>query len=112
MLGFPLQAGAAPAPGWTTMILGSPIFVLFMMFAIMYFLILRPKQKEQKKHETMLKGLQRGDRILTTGGIYGVVEHVKEKEGLLQVKIAEKTRVEMAKTAVTALIERGQSVGD
>lgn len=112
MFPLPLQAGAAPAADWKSMLFGSPIFVLFMMFAIMYFLILRPKQKEQKKHETMLKGLQRGDRVLTTGGIYGVVETVKEKEGVLTVRIAEKTRVEVAKSAVTSLLERGQSTAD
>ena len=104
--GFLAQAGATPAgPGGMGALLGSPIFVLVSFFLIMYFLLIRPRQKEQRKHEDMLKGLQRGDRILTNGGIYGLIENVKD--GVLVVKIAEKVKVEMSRASVASVLERG-----
>ena len=53
----------------------------------------------------MLGGLQKGDRILTTGGIIGTIAGIKEKEGMLIVKIADNVKVEMVKNSVTQLLK-------
>jgi preprotein translocase subunit YajC len=105
--GFLGQAGSAPAPGGVAALLGSPIFVLISFFLIMYFLLIRPRQKEQRKHDAMLNALQRGDRILTNGGIYGRIENVREKEGVLVVKVAEGVKVEVARSSVASVLDRG-----
>jgi len=68
---------APPAAG------GSPsyaplLFQFGLIFVIFYFLIIRPQQKQRKKHEEALRNLRRGDRIVTAGGLIGEVVHIKE----------------------------------
>ena len=53
---------------------------LVAIFAIFYFLIIRPQRKQQEKHRQLLGSLQRGDRIVTSGGIIGEVVHLKDDE--------------------------------
>ncbi|MEN8613715.1 preprotein translocase subunit YajC [Dehalogenimonas sp. THU2] len=52
---------------------------MILMFAAFYFLIIRPQQKRQKQQQSMLSDLKRGDRVITIGGIYGVIEALDEK---------------------------------
>lgn len=75
-------------------------FPIILIFAIMYFLIFRPQAKRQKQHREMQKSLQKGDRILTVGGIYGTILNVKEKENTIVVKIADGVKVEMTPSSV------------
>ena len=69
-----------------------------------YFLILRPQQRRQKETQKMIAALKRGDRILTSGGLYGTVWDVKED--LLVVKLTEDLKVEIARSAVQAVVNR------
>lgn len=76
---FLLQAPTA-GPGSSL----TPLLVQFtLIIAIIYFVLIRPQQRQRKKHEEALKGLKRGDEIVTAGGIVGEVIHIKEtsKEG-------------------------------
>lgn len=77
------------------------IMPLLAMFAIFYFLLIRPQQKKQRKHREMLQTLKKGDRVITQGGIHGTV--MKVKEDIVVLQIAEQVRVEVAKSAITAL---------
>ena len=61
---------------------------LILIFAIMYFLLIRPQQKKAKEHQAMVKALRRGDQVVTQGGLIGKVAKVKE-ENELEVEIAE-----------------------
>ena len=74
----------------------SQMFPLIVIFGIFYLLVLRPQQKEKKKHAEMLKNIKRGDQIITSGGIHGMV--VGFKEALLEVKISDEAKM---------LLERG-----
>jgi preprotein translocase subunit YajC len=80
----------------------STLFVLGSFFLIFYFLILRPQQRRQKEMQKMITGLKRGDRVLTTGGLYGTIWD--GKDDVLVVKITEEVKVEVAKTAVQAVV--------
>src|SRR5207245_3863901 len=66
-----------PAAGWF-------VFQLAAVFAIIYFLILRPQKKQQERHRQLLASLQRGDKVLTAGGILGQVVHLKDDEGTVK----------------------------
>ena len=77
---------------------------LILIFAIMYFLIFRPQMKKQKQQKMMIETLKKGDKIVTVGGIFGVIAGVKEKEGTLIVKIADNTKIELVKTSVAKVI--------
>jgi preprotein translocase subunit YajC len=78
------------------------IFMMVIMFAIIYFLMLRPQQKKQKETQNMLSNLKKGDKVLTIGGIVGVVGNVKDST--VMVKVAENTVLEFKKAAVSTVI--------
>ncbi|MFQ5628863.1 MAG: preprotein translocase subunit YajC [bacterium] len=77
-----------------------------LIFVVMYFFMIRPQMKKQKQHQAMLQALQKGDKVLTSGGIYGKIVGVKEKSFLVQ--IADNTKVEISKTAVAQKVEKSE----
>ena len=81
---------------------GFSAFVpLILMFAIFYFLLIRPQQKKQKEQREMVANLKKGDRIITSGGIYGRIAAVNDNT--LTVEIADKVRVKVVRSNVAAL---------
>jgi len=74
------------------------ILLLVATFAIFYFLLIRPQQKKEKDRQAMVNSLQKGDRVITTGGIYGVV--VSVNNDIVVLKIGQSTSVEFAKGAI------------
>ncbi|MDP6419357.1 MAG: preprotein translocase subunit YajC [Candidatus Krumholzibacteria bacterium] len=92
-MSFFLQT-AAPAP-----MMGNFLF-LGLMFAVFFFLIIRPQQKRAKEHRALLEGLSRGDKVMTSGGIFGTVDSVKDNVVVL--KISENTKIEILKDNVSA----------
>ncbi|MDZ7262093.1 MAG: preprotein translocase subunit YajC [candidate division KSB1 bacterium] len=92
----PGKEGGNPAIVWLTFLA---------IFLIMYLLIFRPQAKRQKQHRLMIESLNKGDKIITAGGIYGVVMGVKEKENILIVKIAENVKIELNRSSVAKKLE-------
>lgn len=81
----------------------ATIIMLVAIFAIFYFLMIRPESKRRKERQQMIEALKRGDRIVTIGGLYGEIQDVHEDK--MVIKIAENVKVEIAKTAVSAVRE-------
>ncbi|NQT26807.1 preprotein translocase subunit YajC [candidate division KSB1 bacterium] len=79
---------------------------LIAIIAIMYFLLLRPQAKKQKEHRALLEALEKGDKIISTGGLVGTIAGIKEKESTILVKIAENVKVEMSRAAVAQVIKK------
>lgn len=79
---------------------------LILVFVIFYFLILRPQSKRQKDLQKMIEALKRGDRVLTSGGLYGEVADVKEKGDTVILRVAENVKMEFAKSAVVSVVQR------
>ena len=90
-----LAMGAPPGPGVNPYVQLIPIALVF---AIFYFIILLPTKRKQKKLQEFLDALKVGDRVVTTGGIYGSVTKVNGQT--VQLQIADKVRVELAKNAI------------
>ena len=91
---------------------GGPPFILIaygLMFAAMYFFMIKPQRDKQKAHEKMLAALQPGEEVVTTGGIYGVITSVKDDRFV--VRISESTKVEIAKGFITSVV-KPSSAGD
>jgi preprotein translocase subunit YajC len=88
--------------------LGTLVFLLqfVLIFGIFYMLVLRPQAKKQRDLAKMIDSLKQGDRVLTTGGLYGTVIGVKENVAVL--KIADQVKVEVAKSAITGVVERSR----
>jgi len=72
-----------------------PIAAIFVIF---YLLIIRPQQKQQKDHDAMLKDLKAGDKILTTGGLYGTITGFKDED--LEVQFSQTVKLTVARSAV------------
>ncbi|MEQ1860336.1 MAG: preprotein translocase subunit YajC [Chthoniobacteraceae bacterium] len=85
--------------------LGMLPMMLF-LFAIMYFLMIRPQRKKQQELEKQLKALKTGDRVVTNGGIHGVIANVRGDDSTaLTLKIAENVKIEIEKSAVATVLK-------
>jgi len=73
---------------------------LILIFAIMYFLLIRPQQKKVKEHKAMVEALRRGDQVVTQGGILGKVVKVKDGEGEVDVEIAQGVTVRVVRATI------------
>jgi preprotein translocase subunit YajC len=74
---------------------------LIIIFAIFYFLLIRPQQKRQKEHKALLEALKKGDKVVTNGGIYGLVEQVGTNT--VTIKIAENVKVKFGKAYIATV---------
>jgi preprotein translocase subunit YajC len=84
---------------------------LILIFAIMYFLLIRPQQKKAKEHQAMVKALRRGDQVVTQGGLIGKVAKVKE-ENELDVEIAEGVKVRVVQSTITQVLNKTEPAKD
>ncbi len=80
------------------------ILPLILIFVIFYFLIILPQKKQQKRHQEMIKSLQKNDEVVTIGGVHGVIVNIKEKTFILRVD--ENTRIEVDKSAISYKIQK------
>lgn len=83
---------------------------LVLIFAVFYFLLIRPQQKKMKEHREMLANVRRNDRIVTNGGLVGVVTKVSETDDLLTVEIASGVRVQVVRGMIAEVRGKGQPV--
>jgi preprotein translocase subunit YajC len=98
-------ASAGPGAGGTGSIVST--FVPFILIiVIFYFLIIRPQNKKQKETQKMLSALKKGDRIITVGGIHGVISTVRESS--VVVKVDENTKIEFSRSAIATVSEVGK----
>ena len=79
------------------------VFQLVAIFGILYLILIRPQKKERMRHQEMLKGLGRGDQVMTSGGILGVIVHATDKA--LTIKTGEDTRLVVDRGHVARKIE-------
>ena len=92
-------AGGTGAGGGNPM---SFFVMLGLMFAVMWFFLIRPQQKKQKEHRNMLAAVKKGDRIITSGGLHGRVTGTSENT--LTVEIADKVRVKINRGHIAAVV--------
>jgi len=78
---------------------------LVLIFVVFYFLLIRPQQKKQKDHRTMLDALRRGDRVVTGGGILGTVSKVVSNDEV-EVDIASNVRVRILRSTITSVLAK------
>ena len=104
---FISQAWAQGAGGGSDFLV--QLFPLVLIFIVFYFLLIRPQQSKMKAQREMLAGVKRGDRVVTGGGIIGLVTKVIS-DNELQVELAEGVRVRVLKQTITDIITRGESV--
>ncbi|WP_170770420.1 preprotein translocase subunit YajC [Ruegeria lacuscaerulensis] len=79
---------------------------LILIFAIMYFLLIRPQQKKMKEHQAMVEAVRRGDQVVTQGGLIGKVSKVKEGENEIEVELAEGVKVRVVKSTIAQVLNK------
>ena len=80
------------------------IIFLVLIFGVFYFLLIRPQRKRQKEHEVLIQELRKGDKVVTAGGIYGVIESVSDESVVM--KIESGTTIRVARGSVTGRREK------
>ncbi len=82
--------------------LGQILFIFVPLFGIWYFLVIRPQSQQRRKLQDMLANLKTGDRVTTSGGIYGTI--VGFRNEMVQLQIASQVRVDLARSAITGVV--------
>ncbi len=86
---------------------GNPMMqflpLMVIMFAVMYFLIIRPQKQKEKKRLEMISNVRKQDRIVTAGGVHGVVVSVKENEVIVRIDDTKDVKIKVDKSALTSV---------
>ena len=98
-----LAHAQAPAAGGDAGLMS--FLPIILMFVLLYFLMIRPQMKRAKEHKTMIEALQKGDEVITSGGVLGRISKVSE--AYVTVEIAANTEVSVQKVAVQTLLPKG-----
>ena len=96
-----LADATAPAGGDSMLRLAPPMLAMGVIF---YFLIIRPQNKRQNDLKTLVSALKTGDKVVTTGGIHGIIANVKEGSTLL-LKVADNVKIEINKDAIANVVK-------
>ena len=78
---------------------------LILMFAIFYFLLIRPQQKKAKQHRELLSALKKGDRVVSSGGLHGVITGLSDD--IVTMEIAPKVRVKVSRASISGVASKG-----
>ncbi|MCQ0091996.1 preprotein translocase subunit YajC [Roseovarius sp. M141] len=84
---------------------------LILIFAIMYFLLIRPQQRKLKTHRAMVENLRRGDQVITQGGLIGKVSKVKDDDEI-EVELAANIKVRVVKSTVAQVVSKTEPAAD
>jgi preprotein translocase subunit YajC len=84
---------------------------LILIFAIMYFLLIRPQQKKMKEHQNMVQNLRRGDQVVTQGGLIGKVVKVKENNEL-ELELAEGVKVRVVQSTIAQVLSKTEPASE
>lgn len=101
MFATPAYAQAAGGAGGAF----AQMVPLILIFAIMYFLLIRPQQKKAKEHAAMVAALRRGDQVVTQGGLIGKVSKVKD-DNELEVELAEGIKVRVVQSTIATVLNK------
>lgn len=104
LLPITIAEAAAEAPPSSPF---SPLVMMVIIFAIMYFIMIRPQRRREKERKAMIANVKSGSRVMLTSGIIGEVISVKEKT--LIVRIAENTKIEVVRAAISQILEAGET---
>ncbi len=91
---------------------GNPMMqflpLMIIMFGVMYFLIIRPQKQKEKKRQEMISNVRKQDKVITAGGVHGVVVSVKENEVIVRIDDTKDVKIKVDKSALTSVsVPRG-----
>ncbi len=77
-----------------------------LMFVIMYLLLIRPQRKKQKEHEKLLQELKKGDKVVTSGGMFGTIFAIDEEKNRIVLKINDETKLEFLRSSIAGKVDK------
>lgn len=83
---------------------------IVLIFAIMYFLMIRPQQKKVKEHRAMVDALRRGDQVVTAGGLIGKVTKVDDQKNEVEVELAPNVKVRVVRSTISTVVSKTEPV--
>jgi len=101
----PAGGSAAPQGAMAMMQSFLPLVLIFIIF---YFLLIRPQSKKAKEHKQMLDNLKKGDKVMTNGGIYGLIEEIDEKTATLKVGVKDDVKIKINRAYIAGLRDKEQ----
>ena len=104
-MGGSAMQDSAPSTIISSMMNFAPLIIIF---AIFYFLIIRPQQKKVKAHSQMLDSVVKGDKVTTSGGVLGVVKKIDHEESLLTIEIAKNVEIKILRSSVVDITNKSQ----
>ena len=104
-LAYAMGAGGTSGAGGGGGGLG-PFIPLILMFAIFYFLLIRPQQKKAKQHRELLSALKKGDRAVSSGGLHGVITGLSDE--VVTMEVAPKVRVKISRGSISGVVKKDQ----
>ncbi len=81
----------------------GPFVPLILLFVVFYFLLIRPQQKQQKARKEMIENLNKGDRVVTIGGIYGIIKEIDAT--VISLRVADNLNLKLSRAAVDRVVE-------
>src|SRR5438105_15723330 len=103
---FVLAQAGTPTPQQSPPGLGSFLVPMICIGVIFYFLIIRPQNQKQKQHQALMSSMKTGDKIVTSGGIHGLISNVKDATVI--VKVADNVKLEIDKAAIATVFKRAE----
>jgi preprotein translocase subunit YajC len=82
------------------------LFPFILIFAVFYFMIIRPQSKRQKEHQALVKSLQKGDQVVTAGGLHGTIHSISDESEVVTLEIADKVRVKINRASISRVEEK------
>ena len=90
-----------------------PMIMMFGAIAVaFYFIIIRPQKREQRQRQLMLEGVKKGDKVVTIGGIHGVVVDVDNNASVVTVEVAKNVRLNFTKSAVSSMVKKEKGAAE
>ena len=97
------EAAPPTAPESSAFSTISSVIPMLLIFVVFYFFLIRPQEKRRREKETLIKGIKKGDEVITTGGILGVVSRINDKDDTVDLQIAENTNIVILRGAISDL---------
>lgn len=91
------SGGQGGSPNWY-----STLVPLVVIFGIFYFLMIRPQQKQQKKHREMISAMRKGDKIVTRGGMHGTIYGIADN--VVTIEVADNVKIKFNREAISAIV--------
>ena len=107
---FFVAQAEAPAASGLGSLMGSPVVFFVMIFAMFYFMIIRPQNRKEKERKRMITEVKTGARVVFGGGIMGTVTNMKEHTFV--VKVADNVKIEVLRESVAKVLEKGEKPSD